>query len=124
MWEALAMPVVVLVTSAVLLVAASMAGVHRGRRGAVVDLRDRKKGRTMTDAEFSALVDEEGGILEALENGVSAEELEDGDLKDAWQRLDYTFDELNGVINELEDLLAEAEASEEAEAEASAEGEA
>lgn len=95
MLEAIVLSIGTLLATAMLMTAATVAGVRRNGRC-----------REMNDSEFAALVDEEGGILEAIDRGVTADDLQDGDVKDAWNRVDYAFDELQSAITELEDLLA------------------
>lgn len=47
----------------------------------------------MTEDQFAAKVDWEGGIAGALEYGMPSDDLPEGQLKAAWKRLESVYEE-------------------------------
>lgn len=64
----------------------------------------------MKEQEFAAKVSWEGGILEALDYGLTAEDLPPGALRDAWRDLETAWQlELAPRVYRVEELLEAAE---------------
>jgi hypothetical protein len=62
----------------------------------------------MTPEEFADKVEWEGDVIEALEYGLTAEDLVDGPLKTAWGRLEEAWKDFKPALDAVEELLDEA----------------
>lgn len=67
----------------------------------------KKQKKQMTPSEFIDKVECEGGILEALDYGLRAKDMDDSDpsFKAAWQRLETKFDLMHGDLSEVESMI-------------------
>jgi len=65
----------------------------------------------MTDAQFAGKIDWEGGIIGALDYGLSADDLEnqDGELATAWRKIEELYRPVIELGVEIEGILEDIE---------------
>lgn len=68
---------------------------------------------TMTEQEFANKIEWEGGILDALDYGLTPEDVEGGELQDAWRTLYIRYTaSLKPAVERVQELLWGLEESE------------
>lgn len=59
----------------------------------------------MTERDFAAKIDWEGGITAALDYGLRTEDCEPGPLRDAWEKLELKWAAMQEEIGDVEAIL-------------------
>lgn len=59
----------------------------------------------MTESDFAAKIDWEGGITDALDYGLTAEHCEPGPLRDAWEKLELKWAAMQEEVEDVEAIL-------------------
>lgn len=76
--------------------------------------KDKDKKR-MTESDFAAKIEWEGGIVDALEYGLKYSDCEPGELRNAWEKLEVKWATIQDEINAVEDILNQIEEEEDEE---------
>lgn len=61
----------------------------------------------MTEKDFAAKIEWEGGIPDALEYGLKSEDCEPGELHDAWKNLEVGWNSIQKAMKAVEGILDE-----------------
>lgn len=66
----------------------------------------------MTEAEFAAKVEWEGGVMDALDYGLRAKDVELGGLHTMWRDLETLWEPMRWLVGQIEDVLEDIESEE------------
>lgn len=64
-----------------------------------------KRDKPMTEHDFAAKVEWEGGITDALDYGLKAEDCEPGDLRTAWEKLELQWAAIQEEMDDVQEVL-------------------
>lgn len=64
-----------------------------------------KRDKPMTESDFAAKVEWEGGITGALDYGLRAEDCRPGELRDAWEKLELKWAAMQEEMDEVREIL-------------------
>lgn len=64
--------------------------------------------KPMTESDFISKIDWEGGIIGALEYGLTADDVEPGSMRDAWRKLDELWAPMEDAIADVQAIIDEA----------------
>lgn len=65
------------------------------------------KQQLMSESDFVAKINWEGGIVGALEYGLKSSDLEPGELRDAWKELEKAWSKMQEPMDEVQSLIDE-----------------
>lgn len=65
----------------------------------------KEDGRPMSESDFIAKIEWEGGVVGALEYGLTSNDVEPGELQNAWKELEKAWVPMQDAIEEVQSLI-------------------